>query len=177
MSDVTIEESGLIFGPFRQDDCYQVEQSDLCRALQPGVKMVEFMLVRSTKGGGRSVWCVEAKSSFAAPATQPGFSEQIRAIGEKMRNALLVLLALGVGRHAAFAAEVPPSFQALQLQSDGVRFVLVINGHDKSWLLPVQDALTQEMRGIVRAFGLPPHSVAVLNEDGAKEYHLITDGA
>ncbi len=137
MTPVRVEESGLVFGPFADDDCFPVERSGLCSALQPGIKMVEFMLVRAGANDSRDVWCVEAKSSIAQPGTRPSFQEQIEAIGEKMCNALLVLLALHAGRHAAFAHEVPASFRTLRFDSDGVRFILVINGHRRAWLQPV----------------------------------------
>jgi hypothetical protein len=173
MSPVTVVESGLTFGPFPDPDCYVVERSGLCDSLQPGVKMVEFIVLRPTSNGGRAAWCVEAKTSIAHPInTRDKFAVQIQAIGEKMRNALLVLLAIHVGRHPSYAHEVPAGFCTLDLRSDSVRFVLVINGYPREWLQPIQDALAQTMEPIRRTFGLPPTSVAVLNDSGARRFGL-----
>lgn len=47
--------------------------------------------------------------------------------------------------------------------------------HQDARLVPVQEALVKSMQGLVKARNLPPTSVAVLNEEGAKQKGLISE--
>lgn len=173
MSPVIIPESGLEFGPFDDDKCFQVERSALCAGLGDGVKMVEFMLVRPGRAGAANLFCVEAKTSAPQQGTQPRFDEYFVEIRDKMLNALLLFLGARLGRHAAAADELPEGIRALDPATVGVKFVLVVSNAEESWLQPLQDKMTDIMRPIVKTFNTGPTSVAVLDAARARRLRLI----
>ena len=94
-------------------------------------------------------------------------------IREKWINALSLVLASRLGRHRQAGTDLPGSFKAFDLSRFDVRFVLVINGHPKKWLPPIQDALRQSLRPVVKTWRFAPTSVVVLNEELALKRHLI----
>jgi hypothetical protein len=112
--------------------------------IQDGVKMAEFLLLR-IQGNSLSVWIVEAKKSSPRPETQPNFDAFIGEIRDKLTNALTVGVASILNRHTAAAAELSDQFKNLNLATAGFRLVLIINGHQKSWLSPLQDALRRAL--------------------------------
>lgn len=173
MSPITIRESGLEFGPFDDDKCFQVERSALCAGLGDGVKMVEFMVVRPGKAGVVNLLCVEAKTSAPQQVTQPAFDEYFHAIRDKMLNALLLFLGARLGRHGHAADELPAALRMLDPATVGLKFVLVVSNAQESWLQALQDKMTDVMRPIVKTFNTGPTSVAVLDAARAKRQRLI----
>lgn len=67
MTARTIEESGMVFGPFPEGRCFEIEKSRLYARIQNGVKMVEFLVVRSGSLNPLVVWVVEAKKIAPHP--------------------------------------------------------------------------------------------------------------
>lgn len=173
MSLVSIEESGLTFGPYPASDCFLVERSSLYRRLGEGVKMVEFLLVRPGRADTLDLLCVEAKRSVPRPASPHDFERFFFEVREKMLNALLLLLAVRLGRHGADADEVPARVRALDLQTMQVRFVLVVGTAEESWLPPLQDKLRQVLQPVLRSFGIAPSGVAVLDAGRARAERLV----
>ncbi len=168
------DESGMTFGPFAEGHCFRVEQSDTYRAIQERVAMAEFLLLRPQANGAPAIWIVEAKQSSPRPETQPNFGEFIGEISHKLTNALAVGLASILKRHPAAAAELPERFSTLELASVGFRLVLIINGHQKAWLPPLQDALRNALHPTVKTWALGPNAVVVINHEGAKRLGLIS---
>ena len=167
-------ESGMTFGPFPEGQCFRIEKSTTYAGIQQGVKMAEFLLLRTDADSEEppTVWVVEAKSS-APRSGQPRFDDFIGEIREKLLNAFSLGLALRLGRHPQAETELPEPFRALDPSKIEVRFVLVINGHKDEWLDPVKDALLKELRATVKTWALGPTPIAVLNENLAKERKLI----
>ncbi len=132
MTTDPIVESKMIFGPYATGDCFHIEKSNLYRNVRNGVQMVEFLLLRKPKNDIQAIWLIEAKSSTPMPETQPGFTEFIDEIRSKMTNGLLLYLAARLQRHRAEADELPDKFNTPDLKSLGFRFVLVINGINRS---------------------------------------------
>lgn len=164
----------MTFGPYLQGTCFRIEQSAAYRALQEGVPMAEFLLLRA-QASPPSVWIVEAKSSSPRPETQPAFDEFIGEIRDKLANALGLGIAAILKRHPLADEELPAAFQALDLTSTGFKLVLVIHGHQKKWLPPMQDALRRALRATTKTWALGPNTVAVINEAGAKWHRLISE--
>ena len=133
-----------------------IEKSASYRAIQNGVQMAEFLLLRQ-QTSGLTAWIVEAKSSSPRPETKPNFEEFIEEIRTKLTNGFLLSVAARLGRHPATASELPDDFKTLDVQTLGFRFVLVINGHEEEWLVPIKDALTQALKPLVKTWGLSPH--------------------
>lgn len=172
MSPITIRESGLEFGPFDEDKCFEVERSALCAGLGDGVKIVEFMLVRPGKGGVANLLCVEAKTSAPQKGTQPQFDEYFLEIRDKMLNALLLFLGARLGRHGDAADELPHGMRTLDPATVGIKFVLVVSNAQDDWLVPLQEKFTNTMRPIVKTFRVDPASAVVLDARRARAQGL-----
>ena len=171
---IAIDESGMTFGPYPSERCFHIEKSALYTDIRQGVKMAEFLLLRADSDRPATLWVVEAKSSSPRPKNDPDFGQFIMEIREKWLNALSLILASLLGRHQQAGAELPGPFELLDLSQFDVRFVLVINGHPKDWLSPIQDALRQSLRPVVKTWRFAPTSVVVLNEELASKRQLIS---
>jgi hypothetical protein len=176
MTTEAIIESGMTFGPYPAEQCFYIEKSDCYRQIQEGVQMAEFLLLRQQEQGP-TVLVVEAKSSSPRSETQPNFAEFIDEIRSKLTNGFLLAVAARLQRHPAAATDLSESFKALDLQSLGFRFVLVINGHKQEWLPPLQSALSLALKPVVKTWALPAISVVVLNHELAQQHGLILPAA
>ncbi|MEO8615767.1 MAG: hypothetical protein ABI600_11550 [Luteolibacter sp.] len=167
-------ESEMTFGPYPDGHCFRVETSDTYKAVQNGVKMVEFLLLRSQTSKPPVVWIVEAKPSSPDPKTQPKFREFIRDIHDKLSNGLGLGIAAILKRHPKALVELPELFKNLDLEVAEFRLVLVINGHEESWCAPLQDALRKELHAVSKVWALGPNAVIVINHERAKKVGLIS---
>ena len=107
---VTITESGLIFGPYPENECFLVEKSATYQNIQNGVKMAEFLLLQRRDSKPTRVWVIEAKSSSPHPKTQPNFTEFIDEIREKLTNGLVLTIASILKRHEVSQGELSQEF-------------------------------------------------------------------
>jgi hypothetical protein len=164
----------MTFGPFADGHCFRVEVSGTYRAIQEKVQMAEFLLLRTKADAPSFVWIVEAKKSSPRPETQPNFNEFIAEIRDKLANALTVGVASILKRHPATDAELPEMFKTLDLGVTGFRLVLIINGHQKAWLQPLQDALRSALHATAQTWALGPNAVVVINHEDAKRFGLIS---
>ena len=176
MTAVTIEESGMSFGPFLREDCLDLESSDLFQRIGRGVKIAEMAIVRPMKAGP-ALWIIEAKSS--SPRTGTGesgerFDHFIEEIRGKLWNALDLFFAAAVGRHGDARESLPSSIATLPLADVQVRLVLVINGHQPEWCAPVQDALRQVLLPVVKTYALGPNAVTVIDDRKARALRLVS---
>jgi hypothetical protein len=161
------------FGPFEDSDCFYIEQSKTYERIKDQVHMVEFLLIRRTENQIPVVWVVEAKSSAPRPDNEINFKEYIRIISEKLTNGLSLGIASILRRHLGTFDEIPDAFRNLDLSRTSFRMVLVINGHKKEWMVPLQDSINRELTSTKKIWGLSPTSVLVINDEMAKRYHLI----
>lgn len=168
MTMQAIIESGMTFGPYPPGQCFYIEKSACYRSIQEGVQMAEFLLLRQQKDKAPVVWVVEAKSS--CPRDFTSYIDEIRI---KLTNGFLLGLAACLKRHATAQAELPESFNALDIQSASFRFVLVIKGVPEFHLEVLQGALALALKPLVKTWALPPTCVVVLNEALAQKHGLI----
>lgn len=176
MTGSLIEESGMQFGPFDVDDCFLIEQSGLYQRIRQGVKISEMAVLRQVQGGP-AIWIIEAKSSSPRPDSTDAagrFECFVDEVSEKLDNALKLMLAGCLGRHGATEDLLPRNFRKLDLERVGFRLILVIKGHQPAWCVPLQDALLKALLPLVRTMGLPPTVVAVINDDRARKWGLIS---
>ncbi len=173
MTTQPILESGMTFGPYPDGLCFYIEKSNTYADIQQGVQMAEFLLLKIENGRPPVVWVVEAKSSTPRPETQPNFDAFITSMREKLVNAFSLGWASCLQRHQQSDTELPQPFKALDLSQAGVRFVLVINGHQEAWLPPIQEALKKALHATIKTWSFSPTSVAVINEEIAREYGLV----
>jgi hypothetical protein len=169
---ISFTESDMTFGPFAEADCFCIEKCATYVAIQDSVKMAEFLLIRETAVASPCVWIVEAKKS--SPRNQPKLDGFIAEIKDKLTNGLSLCFASVLRRHPSTFPEWPDKYKKLDLAGADFRLVLVINGHQKAWLPPLQDALRRSLRPIVRTWALNPNAVVVLNHEGAKSFGLIS---
>ncbi len=175
MTTKPIVESGMTFGPYPEGRCFHVENSRAYAAIQEGVKVAEFVLLREGKRRPASLWVVEARSSTPRPETQPNFDLFIAEIREKLVNAFSLVWACCLKRHRRADAELPDRFKAVDLSRADVKFVLVIQGHREEWLPPLQEALYEALRPTVKTWAFSPTAVAVMNDAMARERDLIRE--
>jgi hypothetical protein len=167
-------ESGMTFGPYADGHCFRVELSKSYNTIKDGVQMAEFLLLQPHDRGTPFIWIVEAKASSPRPETQPSFKDFIGEIKEKLVNALTLGVAIVLKRHHYASVDIPKAFEDLNLSTVCFRLVLVINGHKKSWLQPLQDALRLALHTTTKTWGLGSNSVLVINHEDAKKAGLIS---
>ena len=166
-------ESGMQFGPYPDGYCLRIEQSNTYRKIQGGVRMAEFLLLRRQGDGIPCIWIVEAKSSSPRPEAS-NFPEFIAEIRDKLANALALGIASILMRHPAALADLPDRFKTFDLAATDFRLVLIINGHKKSWLAPLQDALRKALHPTVQTWALGANAVVVINDQDARRFGLIS---
>jgi hypothetical protein len=171
MSMTTFDESGMTFGPFDEDECFRIEESSAYRALQNGVKIAEFALLKKSK---TVIWIVEAKRSAPKPGNEQDFQTFTSEIRDKLANSLELLVNLRLGRHAERRNDLPPAYREIDLSSVGFRLILVINGHRKEWIPPLQEDLQIALRPVTQIWSLGGNAVSVINHEKAKEVGLIS---
>lgn len=165
-------ESGMTFGPFPDGHCFRIETSKTYLKVQDGVPIAEFLYLH-TVAEKKYIYIVEAKSSTPRPTTQPEFDAFIADIAEKLKNALMLTLATGLGRHPESRHELETPFMELDLAQTNLFFVLIVNGHRDDWLPPLRDALNKKLHSVVKTWALTPSAVVVLNDRLAREKKLI----
>jgi hypothetical protein len=176
---ITINESGMTFGPFAETHCFKIENSPLHQSAQPGIQIAEFLLVHEgNENEPPQVWIVEAKSSTPNPGSAllgaaETFAAFIAEIREKLLNALTLGVTACIGRHANVRAGLPQAFSDITLGRAAFRLILIVNGHRSEWLPPLQDALAQALRVTSRTWDLGAGSVVVMNDASARQRGLI----
>lgn len=164
---ITIEESGMTFGPFAESSFYRIEESMF---LPENVKPVEFIWC-SPKG---SLCFVEAKSSFARPDNDKDFETNIHVICSKFTDSLTVMLATKLGRQPKMQQELPADIEHLDWANTTVKFILVLPNFKKDGLKDIKHKLEIEMKHVRKAFGFRQTDIAVLNQSLASKLKLAT---
>lgn len=170
---ITINESGMTFGPYAESVCFQIENSPIYTHLGKDVKMVEFVLNRLNADGEQVFCLVEAKQSSPKPDNPIDFPTFISEISEKMIHGISLLLAILLNRHGSSEEILPESMRSVDLSRCKVRYILVINGHKEEWLPPIRDALRKSLRSMDTTWNFGPHTVVVLNDEKAAGYPLL----
>lgn len=174
---ITITESGMKFGPFEPDECFHVEASRVYKAMQDGVKMAEFLWLRtnnSISNNNPEIWIIEAKSSAPHLDNSSGkFEEFIDKIKQKLINALSLGLASVLTRHPQAELELPCAFKTINLSRVQVKFVVVLKDHPDKALLPITRRLKKALLPTIKTWAFDPLSVITLNEALAREHGLI----
>lgn len=173
MTTEAITESGMTFGPYAAGECFYIEKSQCYKAIQTGVPMAEFLLLRKKSDLKPVIWVIEAKSSSPRPETQDHFAKYIDEIRIKLTNGFLLGVASQLQRHPAAVNELPDSFKNLDLRLLEFRFILIINGSKLEWLPPLKEALSKALLPVIKTWALGPTSVAVLNHELAAKQGLI----
>lgn len=172
MADIIINESKMDFGPMPEDQVIQLETCKTYQRIQQGLAIAEFSYLKADNGKKRFL-TIEAKSSSPRSGNEPDFSKYIREIASKLANGFQLTYALLIGRFGITETPLPDALVHVDLANAEHRLILVINGHQKSWLPPIQDALRQELKQIEKLWNLGPNSITVINDQMARQKGLI----
>lgn len=167
MTMESIIESGMTFGPFAKDDCFCIEKSNVYGNIKGGVKISEFLLLKNGK-----ILVIEAKSGAPHPGNKTSFDDFINEIREKFINSMSLYLAMRLKRHSD--GELSDTYKKLDLAEITFLFILVINGFEDEWLIPIKDALARALFSTSKTWALQIPSVIVCNEALARKYKLMT---
>lgn len=161
-----ISESGMNFGDYKPEHVFKIENSHLHTSVGFGVKSVEFVLLR----GSDKIFYVEAKSSSPRSETSWGrYQEFLDEITEKFVHSFDMLCAWRFGR-LNDGGEISDDLRSVVCADAKFVFILVIHGHKREWLLPLQDELRKKLR---YHYSIWKSTVIVMNEEIAKGYHLV----
>lgn len=160
---VRIQESGMTFGPFEENQVYQIEKSEAYTGLGEGVKVVEFIY----RPGKDKIFFVEAKKSSPMPKNKNEFERFIGDIVQKFTHSFNLWLTLNLNRRKDVISD---DILDVSTERQIFRFVLVINGHEKAWLPPIKAAIERKMLVEIKIWG---HVIIVINEKQAAERRLI----
>lgn len=168
---IEIEESGMFFR-FEDDKVFKIEkcalyQDEISRC---GAKIAEMVAIDRRN----RFLVIEAKSSSPQPdgKTNEKLEEFIDAIVEKFENTLQLFHAMLLNYHGKTHLEAVPAnmVNIIQCGAPAIQLVLVINGHRREWMGPVQDMLTKKTAILCRVW----RSKAVaINDAKAKDLGLI----
>lgn len=132
---ITITESGMEFGPYQDEDIFQIEKSKLLNQCN-GIKTVEFVYRRKKN----ILWFVEAKSS--APINRPdnltGYEEFVSDIAKKIVDSFNLYMAGVLERKAGHEA-ISIQMKKLDYSKVIFRFFLIINFNKVEEKMPVMD--------------------------------------
>ena len=129
---VTIDESGMTFGPFAEDDLFHIEKVLHENPVGKGVCKVEFIAKLNSPKGGTSIALVEARSSI--PRQSDDFFIEIQT---KMTHSLTVWLTTVCGRHPKLKSYLPKQLNASTYAKLPVKLLLVIPEAPDSALPPL----------------------------------------
>ncbi|MGR7921231.1 hypothetical protein ACU6RQ_09000 [Zobellella denitrificans] len=164
---ITIQESGLTFGPFVPDSIFRVERSP-CVARLSGIKACEFAWWSADDG---KLIFIEAKSTIPSAKNSPQEYEQYFSdMLEKFDNSLQLLLAGGWIRHTDLAAELSKLIPDLDWQQAEILFYLVVPKAPREYLGALTDKLTQILG---RQLKIWRARAFVINEQMARDKGLL----
>ncbi|MBN1065544.1 hypothetical protein DWV13_14025 [Clostridium botulinum] len=164
---IQINESNMIFGDFEEDKVFQIEKSKLQKNIGNGIKVVEFILLSNEN----ELSFIEAKSSSPQPVKDNivRFNEFINEISDKFIHSFNLYYSAILKRYKDYE-ELNKSFIELDNSNIKFKFILVIKGHKSGWLMPLSDALKQNLSYHNTIW---KSQVVVLNDEMAKKYQLI----
>lgn len=134
---VTIEESGMIFGPFEQSEVYNIEKSESYNKLGEGIKSVEFIHLKENKG----LLFVEAKTTCPNPSNQYNTEDMNRKYEEYFDdisnkfvdsfNIFLTMYSKRMDKDVSFGGSLTDINEFKEIP---IKFVLVVRKADEMWL-------------------------------------------
>jgi hypothetical protein len=168
---ITVEESGMTFGPFSKNHFFHIEKSSVYLEIQNHVKMIEFIWHKHDESGGQ-IWLVEAKKSSPHPGNRDDWENYLGELKEKFENGLSLFIALCLKRHTD--SELHETIRAIDLEYIPFKLTLVLKGYKSEWVPPLKDALQQKLLPMCKSLNLILNPILVLNDEMALTIGLIT---
>ncbi|MDX9694357.1 MAG: hypothetical protein RBT49_01055 [Bacteroidales bacterium] len=170
-----VHESGMSFPIVDESLFFHIENSNLYKSIQQGVKVAEFI-----KLDDQICYIFEAKTTFPNPNNKENgnvlnFDTSIGEIKDKFINTLSIFIANSLKRHGEnFYNEMPVPFQTMELDTLNFKFILIIKDHKSDWLTPVNDELKRKIKVFFKSWNIKEHHLKVLNEELAREKGFIS---
>lgn len=168
---ITIDESGVTFGPFPNDNIFLIEKSKFYDNGRDKLKTVEFVYVNSS---ATNLLFLEAKTTapnINNPASKEDIQIYLNDLEKKFHHSLAVTFGLIQGRHEDEIDEVSSKIKNVDLKTIKIVLTLVITNFKIEWLPEWQDLLNEEFRGLKRAW--KNVEIYVINKEIAKEKNLV----
>lgn len=172
MNDGPIFESGMQFGPYKDGHCFHVEKSQFYASIQDGIQIAELVLLKANATGAKTLFIIEAKSSTPSPGNAQHFQQFVDEIRSKLLHGFLIVNSLRLPRHAKHQQDLPDPFKEVDLSSANYRFALVVNGHKKEWLPPLQEAIYRSLSPLIKIWNISPNAVIVFNHELAEKHGI-----
>jgi hypothetical protein len=169
MTDPYINESNMSFGPFTCENLFYIEQSNTYKAIMDNVQIAEFVHLQD----GNRIRIIEAKSSAPHPGNKVDYDSYIDEIRDKLINAFSLTMASILRRHPNTYNEIPGPIQNLDMSKADFCLILVIHGHEESWLPQLQESFNSIFYTFIKTWALSPASVFVINDSIARKKNLI----
>lgn len=155
---------------FADDDVFRIENDELVRE-HTGRKACECVVLISP-----NIAFIEAKASSPNQLkSEKKFNEFIIDIKRKFSDSLSLFAQM---RDGVFGEEgrmrIPFNLQVADVPSNDYLIYLIIHGHRIEWLPGLQDALRDALREVINEWNMKDSNVKAINEEIAKELHLIT---
>lgn len=169
MGDCIIEESGMKFGKYKEENVYEIEKSkQYCDKLrQRKIKCCEFILLRNNK-----LHFIEAKTKCPNrnnKNSKADYEKYIEEIVEKMRDSLMLYTAIILNIHNQ--KEIPQTLLQNNLSNRKIVLLLVVKNAEKDWLVHLREVITNRLMKEKNLYRI--ESILVINEEQARKRHLI----
>lgn len=167
-----INESGMQFGPYPEEDLFQIEKSTqyTSRLMPKGIKSCEFILKR-----GKRILFVEAKTSNPQSIDGDGpvekkdnYEAYINDIVTKMRDSIDIYFSILLKK--SNQDDVGSNLLCANLFDKEIRFILVIKNAKKEYLPPLQEKLQKQLSHCNRIWKA---NTLVINEEIALKKGLV----
>ena len=164
---IIIQESGIGFGPFEENNCFLIEKSAAVHALGEGIKLPEFVVyIEPAHGAVGYIAIVEAKSSI--PRDNQEFLTDVK---EKYINALTIYCASLLGRHPEVFSEIPNGLQNIPGRSK-IKLIVVIPAVPDEHLQPITESLREKLKVERKLWGLEYQDIWVFNRRLSVKHRL-----
>lgn len=165
---VIIHESGLNFGPYAEDDLFQIENWVRHHELDSkGISSVEFILHLHRQDKSPQIMLVEAKSSIPKD-TKTFFAD----IQRKFTDSLSLWVGLLHQRFSVGTESLGGRLATAEAFTLPINLILVIPDMPDEYVQPANDAFRQFMKRTRVLWGLEYTSATVLNERLARTQGL-----
>ena len=176
---VIIEESGLRFGEYDEDQVFRIETSaQYTKSLRnKGIKSCEFVLKKDSE-----LFFIEAKSSCPRQVTkdvpddkkeskEKKYEEFIEEIASKMRHSLALYGNILLKRYSQEG--LTSNLADTDLSEYSIKLILVINTKDEKWTPApeLRDAIEQYLKEEIKIWKTAPF--LVITQEEAREKGLI----
>jgi hypothetical protein len=163
---ISIDESGVTFGPFAQTDVFEFEK--VLKEIKFGDNVCKAEFIVRQASDNVSIFVVEAKSSI--PRESDNFFEDIR---QKMIHTLTVWFASVCGRHESVKALLPENLGQFENLTLPIKLCLVIPQVPDDQLVPLSAKFRKVLISEQKIWAIGYSDINVLNESKAIKYGLI----